>query len=24
VEDRWQGKGLGLAVTRRLIEAALK
>src|SRR3712207_7766276 len=24
VEDRWQGKGLGLALTRRLIEAALK
>ena len=24
VEDRWQGRGLGLALTRRLIEAALK
>jgi hypothetical protein len=24
VEDRWQGKGLGLALTRCLIEAALK
>jgi L-amino acid N-acyltransferase YncA len=24
VEDRWQGKGLGLALTRRLIDAALK
>ena len=24
VEDGWQGKGLGLALTRRLIEAALK
>jgi GNAT superfamily N-acetyltransferase len=24
VEDRWQGKGLGSALTRRLIEAALK
>jgi GNAT superfamily N-acetyltransferase len=24
VEDRWQGKGLGMALTRRLIEAALK
>jgi len=24
VADRWQGKGLGLALTRRLIEAALK
>jgi GNAT superfamily N-acetyltransferase len=24
VEDRWQGKGLGLALTRHLIEAALK
>jgi RimJ/RimL family protein N-acetyltransferase len=24
VEDRWQGKGLGLALTRRLIEAASK
>ena len=24
VEDKWQGKGLGLALTRRLIEAALK
>jgi GNAT superfamily N-acetyltransferase len=24
VEDRWQGNGLGLALTRRLIEAALK
>jgi len=23
VEDRWQGRGLGLALTRRLIEAAL-
>src|SRR5918997_3857427 len=23
-EDRWQGRGLGLALTRRLIEAALK
>lgn len=24
VEDSWQGRGLGLALTRRLIEAALK
>jgi RimJ/RimL family protein N-acetyltransferase len=24
VEDRWQGRGLGLALTRRLIDAALK
>jgi ribosomal protein S18 acetylase RimI-like enzyme len=24
VEDRWQGRGLGLALTRHLIEAALK
>jgi GNAT superfamily N-acetyltransferase len=24
VEDRWQGRGLGLALTRRLIEAALR
>src|ERR687891_1031546 len=24
VEDRWQGRGLGLALTRRLIESALK
>jgi RimJ/RimL family protein N-acetyltransferase len=24
VEDRWQGRGLGLALTRRLLEAALK
>jgi GNAT superfamily N-acetyltransferase len=24
VEDRWQGMGLGMALTRRLIEAALK
>jgi len=24
VEDKWQGKGLGLALTRRLIEAALR
>ena len=24
VEDRWQGKGLGLALTRRLIEVALR
>ena len=24
VADRWQGRGLGLALTRRLIEAALK
>jgi RimJ/RimL family protein N-acetyltransferase len=24
VEDRWQGRGLGLALTRRLIETALK
>ena len=24
VEDRWQGRGLGLVLTRRLIEAALK
>src|ERR671920_1094351 len=24
VEDRWQGRGLGMALTRRLIEAALK
>jgi GNAT superfamily N-acetyltransferase len=24
VEDRWQGRGLGLALTRRLIEAALE
>lgn len=24
VEDRWQGRGLGLALARRLIEAALK
>ncbi len=24
VEDRWQGRGLGLALTRRLVEAALK
>jgi GNAT superfamily N-acetyltransferase len=24
VEDGWQGKGLGMALTRRLIEAALK
>jgi len=24
VEDKWQGRGLGLALTRRLIEAALK
>ena len=24
VEDRWQGRGLGLALTRRLIEAASK
>jgi ribosomal protein S18 acetylase RimI-like enzyme len=24
VEDRWQGRGLGLALTRRLIEAAMK
>ena len=24
VEDRWQGRGIGLALTRRLIEAALK
>jgi GNAT superfamily N-acetyltransferase len=24
VEDRWQGRGLGLALTRRLIEAAIK
>jgi len=24
VEDRWQGRGLGLALTRCLIEAALK
>jgi GNAT superfamily N-acetyltransferase len=24
VEDRWQERGLGLALTRRLIEAALK
>src|SRR3712207_7803681 len=24
VEDRWQGKGLGLALTRHLIEAALR
>jgi L-amino acid N-acyltransferase YncA len=24
VADRWQGKGLGMALTRRLIEAALK
>jgi GNAT superfamily N-acetyltransferase len=24
VEDAWQGRGLGLALTRRLIEAALK
>jgi GNAT superfamily N-acetyltransferase len=24
VEDRWQGRGLGLTLTRRLIEAALK
>jgi GNAT superfamily N-acetyltransferase len=24
VEDRWQGRGLGLALTRRLIECALK
>jgi RimJ/RimL family protein N-acetyltransferase len=24
VEDRWQGRGLGLALTRRLIEAAFK
>ena len=24
VEDRWQGRGLGMALTRRLVEAALK
>src|SRR5215208_1156044 len=24
VEDKWQGRGLGMALTRRLIEAALK
>ena len=24
VEDRWQGRGLGMALTRRLIEAALQ
>jgi L-amino acid N-acyltransferase YncA len=24
VEDRWQGRGLGIALTRLLIEAALK
>jgi RimJ/RimL family protein N-acetyltransferase len=24
VEDNWQGRGLGLALTRRLVEAALK
>jgi L-amino acid N-acyltransferase YncA len=24
VADRWQGRGLGMALTRRLIEAALK